>query len=195
MWKNGIVTFGVESIKDDVKKPTRNFSEASSDYILAPLWFPARIADTEDVEVGWEEHTDPSSPLFTQISGLAANYSQHRFGINLEYTPTWALLVQWTISLAPTEAYRICSPYLNCSYCEYIYDYNYTFPSYYYCNFSSCDISNLNSTELQELEQYCSENYDFWHYYYLPENVSFLLKVSCDPMPCFECVSVKIVNV
>ena len=119
IWRNGIVTFGLD-LTADVKQPTRNFSKVDVKYFLAPLWFPSVSADILTTNVSWESESaqlgDGPGYILQFASEAVSNYSDQYFGQPTEFNPTWAMVVNWNVTLLPRSEDRqeICSDYYAC---------------------------------------------------------------------------------
>ena len=132
IWKNGVVTFGVDSLQAKLSTPTRNFSAASATYLVAPLWFQNISSQLVNSDVSWEEQRKGEKKETDYVlqfaSDAVADFSQQFYGITTEFTPTWAVIINWNVSLAPSPYEReyLCMDYFACN-CEkwdpYYYDY------------------------------------------------------------------------
>ena len=124
IWRNGLVTFGVQSLSADLKIPTRNYSAVTASYLLAPLWFPNINTELVKTTVIWDQEVAQSGKedgyILEFASDAVRNYSLQYFGLPTEFKPTWAMIINWNVSLVPEESFQICERYYKCQ-CE-----NYT---------------------------------------------------------------------
>ena len=124
IWRNGLVTFGVKSLSADLKIPTRNYSAVTANYLLAPLWFPNINKELVKTTVIWDQEVAQSGKedgyILEFASDAVRNYSLQYFGLPTEFKPTWAMIINWNVSLVPEESFQICERYYKCQ-CE-----NYT---------------------------------------------------------------------
>ena len=122
IWKNGVVTFGVDSLQAKLSTPTRNFSAASATYLVAPLWFQNISSELVNSDVSWEEQRkgegNETGYVLQFASDAVANASQEYFFAATEFTPTWAIIINWNVSLAPPidDIERLCADFIasNC---------------------------------------------------------------------------------
>lgn len=125
IWRNGIVTFGVASSDADVSTPTNNYSMADAMYFVAPLWF--KTPDTRFImsNVSWEEEEEEEEMgkegnetgyILQFASDAVGNHSLLHFRTAAEFSPTWAVIVNWNITLLPgsNETYDLCRQYRSC---------------------------------------------------------------------------------
>ena len=119
MWRNGLVTFGVESLGADLSKPTLTFSAVDAEYFMAPLWFPSGISTLlVNSTVSWQQQREGESGFILDLASEAVgNYSKQQRKLEpTEFKPTWAIIVDWNVTLAPSieERFRVCSDYRVC---------------------------------------------------------------------------------
>ena len=109
-----MVTFGDESLSADLKIPTRNYSAVTANYLLAPLWFPNINTELVNTTVTWDQEVAQSGKedgfILEFASDAVRNYSLQYFGLPTEFKPTWAMIINWNVSLIS----EICERYYNC---------------------------------------------------------------------------------
>ena len=133
------MTFGVLSSQANLTVPTRNYSEANAEYLLAPLWFPNISTSLVESTVSWEveELTEPQSDDGGSGSGSGDNeesllkfaeetvdvYTTRNFGAPSDFSPTWAIIVNWNVIVVPDyyEQYYRCVVFYECL-CESYYE-------------------------------------------------------------------------
>ena len=103
VWKNGIVTLGVETLAHVVATPPASLLSAQSEFLVAPLWFDQTGMKLRPT-VMYEEHSSQPnqtpSKLLRNASHTVGNLSTINFGAALDFQPTWALLVDWRLEVA-----------------------------------------------------------------------------------------------
>ena len=143
------MTLGVESKNDNVTIPSKDFSKAQSSFVLAPLWFPTAHADTLEVSVRWEQHSAKPDELPSSVLQSAAealnSYSLFHYEAQIDYNPTWALLVEWIVTLVPEDVEQICELFDNCSSCESMD-----------CVTTGCSNYTMTDTEVLYVMYWCS---------------------------------------
>ena len=118
-----MVTLGDESLSADLKIPM-NFSAVTANYLLAPLWFPNINTELVNTTVTWDQEVAQSGKedgyILEFASDAVRKYSLQYFGLPTEFKPTWAMIINWNVSLIPEGSFQICERYYKCQ-CE-----NYT---------------------------------------------------------------------
>ena len=130
------MTFGVSSSQVNLSIPAQDFSNTNADYLVAPLWFPNISTEILNTSVSWEAQSegDENTYLLEFAEGAVDDYSQFYYGVDAEFSPNWAMVVTWNISLIPDAVVleKVCCKYMECD-CQdngYYYYYHFT----YYCN-------------------------------------------------------------
>ena len=139
IWRNGLVTFGVLSSQANVTVPTRNYSEIDAEYLLAPLWFPNISTSLLNSTVSWEveeltetDEDDEGSgsgsvdeeSLLQFAEDTVYNYTTRNFGTPSDFSPTWAIVINWNVSLLPYyETHNICLAFYECQCRNFNEDY------------------------------------------------------------------------
>lgn len=141
IWKNGVVTLGVETMAHVVATPPASLLEAQSEFLVAPLWFDQTSMELQPI-VMYEEHSSqegqPPNKLLRNATYLVGNISAINFGAALDFEPSWVLLVDWRLEVAE-DIEAICAN---------ISDYDHEF--LYFCERRNGYIPDVSS------EDYCT---------------------------------------
>ena len=135
VWRNGLVTFGVDSLSSDLSKPTLNLSMVDADYFVAPLWLPGVISSRlVNSTVSWQQQREGEPGFILELaSNAVTDFSESFYRRSTEFQPTWAAIVDWNVTLSPSseERLEICRDYRTCL-CEDNIDSYYYYDEYYY---------------------------------------------------------------
>lgn len=162
VWRNGIVTFELDSLTANLSNPTRNYSSLPVEYLVAPLWFSDVSQSLVNSTVWWSEDSTEDGHLLTFAENVVNDFSREKLGIEVDFTPTWAIVISWNISLIPRDRRNVCEQYSDCGCLQYYYDdyYYYNYDYYYGTDGYYCSPDAIQC--LTDLE-YSSNDIDYLH--------------------------------
>lgn len=189
------MTFGASSALANLSTPTKNYSEVNTEYIVAPLWFQNISTTLVNSNVSWEVEeiiegdeggSGEDNSYLLEFAEIAVDeYTLNNFGKPTDFTPNWAIIINWNVSLSPDRLERqaICRAYYDCR-CEryrggdffyyYYYEY-YNNDTYHYenssgsgpCPTEECYGENgWSYSDIYYLSLLCSPNQEYLYLYY-----------------------------
>ena len=112
------MTFGAASAGANLTVPHRDFSAVEPEYLVAPLWFPNVSAELVNVSVAWEieREEDDGGYLLEFAKTSVEEYSLLYHRVEGDFSPTWAMIVSWNVTLSPDPFLRhvVCQEFFNC---------------------------------------------------------------------------------
>ena len=112
------MTFGAASAGANLTVPHRDFSAVEPEYLVAPLWFPNVNAELVNVSVAWEieREEDEGGYLLEFAKTSVEEYSLLYHRVEGDFSPTWAMIVSWNVTLSPDPLLRevFCREFFNC---------------------------------------------------------------------------------
>ena len=178
------MTFGVSSSQVNLSIPAQDFSNTNADYLVAPLWFPNISTEILNTSVSWEAQSegDKNTYLLEFAERAVDDYSQFYYGVDAEFSPNWAMVVTWNISLIPDFEVqeKRCCKYMECD-CQ---DDSYHYEFFYYCNEQDYESNNTTCNTNTTRECYAENGWSTQdvnylsllcnaYSYYLPEVSGF----------------------
>ena len=159
---------------------------ANAEYFVAPLWFPTLSTDIVQSSVSWEEERkgegNKTGYILQFASNAVGNHSLTLFKVTTEFNPTWAIIVNWNVSLTPqnsTERHFLCDLYRSCFCSDSDYDYP-TENGYDHCQ--DCYNNSYNCPECYEGGSGCESDEEcFAERGWSPHDVEYLSQLCALP--------------
>ena len=165
------MTFGVASSTANVSTPVLDFSSVNAEYLVAPFWFPNLSTELVNSTVSWEmeREGDEGGYLLEYAEAAVDEYTLCKYRVKSDFSPTWAMIVSWNVTLFPelAERDRLCQTYSSCVQYYHVCVWRNETVESEDCHTQPCFGWSLNN--IRHLHYLCSiiprEFYPYYHYY------------------------------